>query len=108
MSRDEKTLMYESNSHRTSSNSLGCNNEPDLILLYASDTTRRLNESTTEDGHIGRKGLLLASTQTWEEQFSVLGRRLAGVLILIEVATLTQYAIRYGVTLRKLTIVVLK
>jgi hypothetical protein len=89
MSRDEKTPAYESNSYCTSSNSLGCNNEPDLILLYASDITRRLNKSTTEDGYIGRKGLLLVSTQTWEEQFSVLGRRPVGVLILIEVATLT-------------------
>jgi hypothetical protein len=108
MSRDEKTPAYESNSHRTSSNSSGCNNEPDLIPPYASDTTRRLNESTTEDGHIGRKGPLSASTQTWEEQFSASGRRPAGVPIPTEVATLTQYAIRYGVTLRKLTIVVLK
>jgi hypothetical protein len=64
MSRDKKTPAYKSNSYCTSSNSLECNNKPDLILLYASDIMRRLNESTTEDGYIGRKELLLVSTQT--------------------------------------------
>jgi hypothetical protein len=74
MSRDEKTLAYKSNSYCTSSNSLGYNNKPDLIPPYASDITRRLNKSTTEDRYIGRKGPLSASTQTWEKQFSALGR----------------------------------
>jgi hypothetical protein len=64
MSRDKKILAYKSNSYRTSSNSLECNNKPNLILLYASDIIRRLNKSTTEDGYIGRKELLLASIQT--------------------------------------------
>jgi hypothetical protein len=64
MSRDEKTPAYEFNSYCTSSNSLECNNKPNLILLYASNITRRLNKSTTEDRYIRCKGLLLVSTQT--------------------------------------------